>query len=155
MLNQEEIEKIKEIIEEFFQKTRLEVEVEILPPTESVLPINLKSPEPQLLIGERGETLYEIQHLLKMILKRKITIAEPFFVDIDINDYKKKKISYLKEMARSIADEVASTKKEKTLPQMSSYERRIVHMELADRQDIATESVGEEPERKVVIKPGH
>ena len=153
MLNQEEIKKTKEAIEEFFQKTNLEVEVEILPPTESALPINLKSPEPQLLIGERGETLREIQHLLKMILKKKIAIAEPFYIDLDINDYKKKKTSYLKEMARSVADEVALNKKEKILQPMSSYERRIVHLELAERQDVITESVGEEPERRIIIKP--
>ena len=153
MLNQEEINKTKEAVEEFFQKTNLEVEVEILPPAEDTLSINLKSPEPQLLIGERGETLREIQHLLKMILKKKIITTEPFYLDLDINDYKKKKISYLKEMARSAADEVALNKKEQILQPMSSYERRIIHLELADRQDVSTESVGEEPERKIVIKP--
>jgi len=153
MLNQEEINKTKEAVEEFFQKTNLEVEVEILPPAEGTLSINLKSPEPQLLIGERGETLREIQHLLKMILKKKIITTEPFYLDLDINDYKKKKISYLKEMARSAADEVALNKKEQILQPMSSYERRIIHLELADRQDVSTESVGEEPERKIVIKP--
>ncbi|MCJ7786920.1 hypothetical protein MUP06_01745, partial [Patescibacteria group bacterium] len=78
------------------------------------LPINLKTSEPQILIGERGQTLAEIQHLLKAILKRKI--KEPFFIDLDISDYKKKKIDYLKEMAKSAADEVALSKKEKWLP---------------------------------------
>jgi len=151
MVSQSNLEEIKKTIEEFFQKTTFEVEIEFLPQKELTLPINLKTEEPQILIGEGGQTLAEIQHLLKVILKRKIT--EPFFIDLDINGYKKKKLDYLKELARSLADEVALTKKEKTLPPMTAYERRIIHLELAGRSDVTTESIGEEPERRVVVRP--
>jgi len=151
MLNQGDLKKIKEIVEEFFKKMTFEVEIEILPQKDLTLPINLKLKEPQILIGEGGQTLFETQHLLKAILKRKI--SEPFFVDLDISGYKKKKIEYLKELAKSIADEVALTKKEKSLALMPAYERRIIHLELADRSDVTTESIGQEPERRVVIRP--
>jgi spoIIIJ-associated protein len=151
MISQENLETIKEITEDFFKKTTFEVEIEFLPPQELTLPINLKTDEPQILIGEGGQTLIEIQHLLKIILKRKI--SEPFFLDLDINGYKKKKNEYLKELAKSAADEVALTKKEKSLTPMPAYERRIIHLELADRQDVTTESIGQEPERKIIIKP--
>ena len=163
MFNRNDLEKIKKIIEEFFEKMTIEAEVEVFPMRESTsvfdgkeekvfsLPVNVRAEEPQILIGERGQTLLEIQHLLKAILKKKI--AEPFFLDLDINDYKKKKSDYLKEMARNLADEVALSKKEKWLSSMPSYERRIIHMELSKRDDISTESVGEEPDRKIVIKP--
>ena len=151
MLNQTEIKKIKETTEEFFKKMNFEVEIEILPPNDLSLPINLKLKEPQVLIGEGGRTLIEIQHLLKAILKRKIN--ENFYIDLDINNYKKKKIEYLKELAKNLANEVALTKKEKQLATMPAYERRIIHLELADRSDVTTESVGEEPERRVVIRP--
>ena len=151
MVSQSNLEEIKKTIEEFFQKTTFEVEIEFLPQKELTLPINLKTEEPQILIGEGGQTLAEIQHLLKVILKRKIT--EPFFIDLDINGYKKKKLDYLKELARSLADEVALTKKEKNLPPMTAYERRIIHLELAARSDVTTESIGEEPERRVVVRP--
>ena len=107
--------------------------------------------EPQILIGERGQTLAEIQHLLKAILRRKI--AEQFYINVDINDYKKKKTEYLKEMARSVADEVALSKKERIMGPMPAYERRIIHLELAEREDIVSESIGQEPERRIVIKP--
>ena len=93
----------------------------------------------------------EIQHLLKAILRRKIGAL--FYIDLDINNYKKKKIAYLRELARSIADEVALTKKEKVLSPMPSYERRIIHLELAGRSDVTTESIDEEPKRKVVVRP--
>jgi len=150
MISQENLEVIKKTAEEFFKKTTFEVEIEFLPPQELTLPINLKTEEPQILIGEGGQTLIEIQHLLKTILKKKI--QEPFFIDLDINSYKKKKIEYLKELAKSAADEVALNKKEKSLAPMPAYERRIIHLELADRQDVTTESIGQEPERKVMIK---
>lgn len=151
MLNQTDLETIKKTVEEFFEKATFEVKIEILPQRDLTLPIELKSEEPQILIGEGGQTLAEIQHLLKAILKRKI--AENFYIDLDINNYKKKKIEYLKELARDLADEVALTKKEKTLPPMPAYERRVVHLELAGRSDVISESIGQEPERSVVIKP--
>ena len=150
-MNQQNLEIIKEITKEFFKKTTFEVEIEFLSPQEFTLPINLKADDPQILIGEGGQTLVEIQHLLKIISKRKI--QEPFFIDLDINGYKKKKIEYLKELVKSAVDEVVLTKKEKSLAPMPAYERRIIHLELADRQDVTTESIGQEPERRVIVRP--
>jgi len=151
MLSQSDFEKIKETVKEFFEKTTFEVEIEFQSPQDQTLPINIKIDEPQILIGEGGQTLVEIQHLLKAILKRKI--SDSFFIDLDINGYKKKKIEYLKELARTVADEVAITKKEKILSSMPAYERRIIHLELAGRSDVTTESIGQEPERRIVISP--
>ncbi len=151
MLSPEDFKKIKKIAEEFFKKTTFEIEVEFLPQKDETVPISLKSEEPQILIGEGGQTLAEIQHLLKAILRRKI--QETFYIDLDVNDYKKKKGEYLKEMARAAADEVALTKKEKILSPMPAYERRIIHLEIAGRNDVISESIGQEPERRVVIRP--
>lgn len=150
-MNQQNLEIIKKITKEFFEKMTFEVEIEFLPQKELTFPINLKADQPQILIGEGGQTLAEIQHLLKAILKRKI--EEPFYIDLDINNYKEKKIEYLKELAGSLADEVALNKQEKELAPMPAYERRIIHLELAGRKDVTTESIGQEPERKVVIRP--
>jgi len=151
MLSQNNLTKIKETVKDFFKKMTFEVEIEFSPQEDQTFPINLKTSEPQILIGQSGQTLAEIQHLLKAILKRKI--KEPFFIDLDISDYKKKKIEYLKEMAKSAADEVSLSKKEKWLPPMPAYERRIIHLELASRSDVTTESIGQEPERKVIVRP--
>ena len=151
MLDKENLEKAKKIVKEFFQRMTIEGEIEILSPKEETLSINLKTEDPQILIGEKGQTLFEIQHLLKAILKREI--SENFYIDLDINDYKKKKIEYLKDLARSVADEVSLTKKERILSPMPAYERRIVHLEIAGRKDVTTESIGQDPERRVVIRP--
>jgi len=153
MLNQKDLNKIKKEIREFFSKMTFEVQVEVLPQQEELLPADLKTEEPQILIGERGETLMEIQRLLRLILRKKISREEPFYIDLDVNDYKKKKIAYLKEMVKEAAEEVVLTKKEKTLPPMRAFERRIIHLELADNPNVKTESIGQEPERQVVVKP--
>ncbi len=152
MLDRTDLQAIKKETEEFFRRMTFEVEIEFLPQKEQTLCINIKTQEPQILIGEGGQTLSEIQHLLKIILKRKIT-KEPFFIDLDISDYKKKKNEYLRQLAKETADEVSLSKKEKILPPMSAYERRIIHLELAGRSDVKTESLGQEPDRKIIIKP--
>jgi len=162
MITQNNLQKIRQVVEEFFRKTTFEVEIESLSQNESTLSIGLKTAEPQILIGEGGQTLFEIQHILRVILRRKIVEqdelglekqGESFYLDLDINNYKRKKAEYLRELARNAADDVSLTKKERVLSSMSAYERRIIHMELADRSDITTESSGEEPERKIIITP--
>jgi len=151
MLSLNELNIIKETVTEFFRKMTIDIDIRYGGQKEEIIPIDIITEEPQLLIGEKGQTLSEIQHLLKSMLRRKI--ETPFYIDLDINDYKKKKMEYLKEMARSAADEVAINKTEKELPPMPPYERRIIHMEIAERTDVKTESVGEEPERRIVISP--
>ena len=151
MITKQELAKIKEIIQEFFEKMTIPVETKVKILDEQTLPVDIKTENPKILIGENGQTLLEIQRLLKTILKKKID--KNFYIDLDINDYKKKKIEYLKQLASSLANEVALNKKEKILSSMSAYERRIIHLELADRKNITTESIGEEPERRVVVRP--
>jgi spoIIIJ-associated protein len=149
---QENSSKIKELIREFFKKTGLPLEVDVKDVKDSTVPVVIKTDDPQLLIGERGQTLQEIQGLIRMILRKKLAEEERFFVDIDINDYKKKKAEYLKDIARSAADEVFLSKKDKELSPMPAYERRVIHMALAGRSDVVTESLGEGLERRVVVK---
>jgi spoIIIJ-associated protein len=150
MMNKTDSKKIKKTVEEFFLKLGVEAKIDVFPMKDSTISVELKSEEPQVLIGQNGETLFEIQHLLKIILKRQI--LETVYVDLDINNYKKKKAEYLRELAKSTADEVALSGREKALPSMTPYERRIVHVELSLRQDIKTLSVGEEPRRKIIVR---
>jgi len=149
-MSEELIKKIEEEVREFFSKLGVDFKIEISR-DEKTFKINIQAKDFQDLIGEKGKTLLEIQHLLNAILKKKI--REEFFIDLDIAGYKERKIKYLKELARSVADEVALTKKERILEPMPAYERRIIHLELASRPDVITESIGKEPKRRVVIKP--
>ena len=144
------LSEIEKIIKDFFIKMSFDIEVEI-EEKENIIFIEIKTEEPKILIGSQGKTLFLIQHLLKRILQKKI--KESFFIDLDINNYKKKKIEFLKERARLMADEALLTKEQKVLEPMSAYERRIIHLELSSCQGIITKSIGQEPRRVVIIQP--
>ena len=148
----ENFKQIKKEIERFFQKTKFDIKLEVLSPENNTISVKIRTEEPKILIGQNGQTLNEIQRLLKAVLRKSFP-EEKFFINLDVNNYKEKKIEYLRETANSAADEVALTGKEKKLKPMSAYERRIIHLELAERGDVFTESAGREPERSVVIKP--
>jgi len=108
-------------------------------------------PEPQFLIGENGKTLLDVQRVLRIMLNKKM--GKMFYVKVDINGYRAKKIEYLKKMANEMADQAVTAHESKALPPMSSYERRIIHAELAQRQDVRTQSQGEGFDRSVTIVP--
>ena len=154
MIDAEEVKIIKEIIKDFFLKAGFSVEVSgncFSRNEEDVLEMDIQTGEAQSLIGKQGLVLADIQLLLRKVIKRKT--EKEFYLSLDVDGYKKNKESYLRGVAQGIADEVARTKQEKELPYTSSFDRRIVHMELADRKDVLTESIGEGEERRIVIKP--
>jgi len=145
---------IEESIREFFEKATIpldRLEVDVLEKEKKIIKANVKVEEPQILIGEKGKTLDKIQKLLAKVLNKKT--GERLFLNLDVNNYKEKKMDYLKDVAREAADEVAFLGEEKVLPPMSSFERRVVHMELSDHPNVVTESRGEDSERRLVIKP--
>lgn len=107
--------------------------------------------ETSLLIGERGQNLSALEHVLKKIIRKKY--GEDFKFTLDINDYRMKQMEDLKQDVKAAAKEVRLYRKEVPLRSMSSFERRIVHLLLAEYPDITTGSIGEEPDRRVVIKP--
>jgi len=156
MINQNQKRKIKEAVEEFFSKmtvpvVKMDVNVFTDSAEKDVVDLNIQIEEPQILIGQGGQTLFEIQRLLRMMLNNKMESI--FYLNLDINDYKNKKENYLKNLAKELADEVALRKEEKNLLPMPSYERRIIHAELSKRPDVSTESLGNGLDRHIVIKP--
>lgn len=142
---------VEKVLREFFKKLTFEVDFEVGELADNNLKLDLKTSEPQVLIGLHGETLHSLQMVLGRLIRKQL--ETPVFLDIDINQYKQNKMRYLQEMAKSAADRAALNRKEEVLPAMSSYERRIIHLALAERTDIKTESVGDGLERRVVIRP--
>ncbi len=145
---------IKQTIEELLQKMEIEFDIET---SESVdgTQFVIRTDEGGLLIGEDGKNLLSLHHLIRKISEKKLEKEEKkdFSFSLDVNDYQLKKIEDLKNLARLNAQRVRYFKKEVVLKPMSSFERRVIHMVLADSPDIATERRGEEPLRQVVIKP--
>ncbi len=111
----------------------------------------IKTTESSLLIGREGANVGSIDHLIKMLI-RKESLNAPTFL-IDINNYRRVKIERLRQIAKSAALRVSWQGKSETLNPMSALERRIIHMELSSSPLVETKSVGEDPNRSVVINP--
>jgi spoIIIJ-associated protein len=103
------------------------------------------------LIGFRGQSLEALQTLLKLIVYRKT--EQQIVLSVDINSYKDQKSEKLQEMARGFIDKVRFFEKEIELPFMNPWERRQIHMFVAEYEDITSESTGEGDNRRVVLKP--
>ena len=129
------------------EKMGVSAEIEVLPSDPPLL--NIKPEEPGSLIGHRGEGLRAMQHLVRLMLVRD-GIESNVLVDID--GYRERQHQQLQEMAAKKADQVVQTGRLAVLQPMSSYERRLVHTALAERDDVITESLGEGRERRVMIK---
>ena len=147
-MDKKEIEKI---IKEFFKKMTINESPENIKIEENTVSFEINTETPEILIGKRGEILSNIQYLLGRIFSKQS--EERIFVDLDINQYKSKKADYLKNVAKEVADEVALMGQEKPMMPMSAFERRIVHMYLSERNDVISESQGDEPDRRIIIKP--
>lgn len=104
----------------------------------------------RFIIGKNGQNLKAFEHLVRAMLSK---TKDNQNVVVDINDYKKSRASFVVDAAKQAVSRVRNTQKAEVLTPMSAYERRIVHMELASYPDVATESIGDEPQRRIVIKP--
>ena len=115
--------------------------------------INIKiySDNNSILIGKNGRSIQALQLLIRQMLANKIT--NEVLVNLDVENYKEKKLKSIEFLAKKIAREVPKTKVETKMDSMNSYERRVVHNLLANNKYVYTESIGEEPNRCVVIKP--
>ncbi len=151
-MNQKE-ELIKKITEELFRKMTFdEAIVEVKKQGDfSALLVSVRVEDPSQLIGQEGSNLNDLQRILRLLVAKKDPEA-PIFL-LDINGYRERREEFLKELSQEIAEQVIKTQKSVMLQPMSSYERRVIHLELSGKSGIATESIGEEPERRVVIKP--
>lgn len=114
--------------------------------------VNIQMDDPGLLIGKNGEGLDALEHILRLLVNAEIE-SDYRNIVLDIAGYRDKKVEYVKKMAHDKAYTVISTGVSETLPPMTSYERRVVHMVCTNMADVETESAGEGRERRVVIKP--
>lgn len=136
-----------------------EERIEELGDGKEIFTINLETEDPNLLIGQYGANLQCIQHLTGVIVKRNILsksdsnlTEEEIKFNIDVNNYKKQKRESLVKLAETIANQVMFSKNSVALRPMSSYERKVIHMEIANKKNLTTESVGEDLTRRIIIK---
>ena len=103
------------------------------------------------LIGRKGERLSALQHLVNLMLSRRT--GQWTRVLVDVEDYRGRRERQLVDLAARAADRVAETGKMLQLEPMPALERRWIHLALRDNEGVATQSIGEEPNRRVVVLP--
>jgi spoIIIJ-associated protein len=101
------------------------------------------------LIGRKGERLSALQHLVNLMLSRQLGAWTRVLVDVE--DYRGRRERQLREIATRAAEKVTESGKMLQLEPMPALERRWIHLALRDNADVATQSIGEEPHRRVVI----
>ena len=143
-------EYLKKVIKSLLKDMGFDVEIEITVNNDTPT-YRLYSTNDALLIGKDGKNLKALTTVVNAILTKEINTNYRFL--IDVSDYKEKNDRRIERLAQKLAREVKETKVEVKMDSMNSYQRRLVHNILNNNKYVYTESVGEEPNRCVVIKP--
>jgi spoIIIJ-associated protein len=153
MNNKKRNEKILKFTCELLEKMNFEVEkafVEDMDGEENQVLVGITVKNPAGLIGFRGRNLASIQFVLSLIIRSQV--GDGIRVLLDVNNYRSEQKVRLEIMVKNLADKVLVTGNPVSMANMSSYERRVCHMALAEIEGITSESEGEGEERHIVIK---
>lgn len=129
----------------------VEAETQTQEGEEASVILNIKGDDLGILIGRRGQTMSAIQYIIRLIVGHQTDKWVPIIIDIE--GYKQRRNEALQAFARQMAEQVKTRKAPFTMEPMPAYERRLIHLALANNPDVTTESIGEGEERKVVIMP--
>ncbi|MEO6350378.1 MAG: R3H domain-containing nucleic acid-binding protein, partial [Candidatus Limnocylindrales bacterium] len=142
----------REILQELLGHMGLEAEVTVETGDTSKLDVKGQEHEKEslgALIGRKGERLSALQHLVNLMLSRRL--GEWTRVLVDVEDYRGRRERQLREIAMRAAEKVTESGKMLQLEPMPALERRWIHLALREHPDVATQSIGEEPHRRVVL----
>ena len=151
-LNEEEQDKAEENVKVFMEEILKELPEDTtynITKNGQGLNVEILNKNLGFLIGYRGETLYAFQNILSAIAGK--GIDKKVRVIIDIEGYKEKREKTLEELAQKVAKTVIKTRKPIKLEPMQAYERKIIHSALQQNNKVETESIGEEPNRRIVV----
>lgn len=113
--------------------------------------VDISGNDLSILIGPRAETLNALQYISALIVGKELGRSVPLVVDVE--GYRARREQQIRQLARRMADQAIKTGRRQVLEPMPANERRLVHIELRSDPSVSTQSVGEEPRRKVTIIP--
>ena len=145
---------IKETTDELLKLIGFEGEVEVLDEKnedDRVVCNITAQKDANFLIGQNGDNLQALQHIARLLVRRKTDDLVTFI--LDVNSYKKDQEISVIDLAKDLAKQAVDEKRTIVMRPMSAYNRRLVHMYLAENNEVKTESTGENGDRRVVIKP--
>jgi spoIIIJ-associated protein len=143
--------KLRELLEHVCAALGAPCRIEITEDDDAIA-ATLDGAELGLVIGKRGHTIDAIQYLANAILWRGVE-GERKEVVVDAAGYRDRRRVSLEDMADRAASDALQSGRPVALEPMTAVERKIVHVHLAERQDVATSSEGTEPNRRVVVGP--
>lgn len=141
-------EKARKFLLDVFEKMKVDAEILVEENDDSIF-LNIQGEDIGIVIGRRGETLDSLQYLTSLVVNK--SKEEYKRVVIDIENYRQKREETLINLANRLAERVMKYKKNITLEPMNPYERRVIHASLQNHKYVETYSVGEEPNRKIII----
>jgi spoIIIJ-associated protein len=144
------LEEAKTVLEELLRLMGLKAAVEVALGTETSK-LNVRGEDLGVLIGRRGEKLASLQHIVNLIAARRQ--GQHHRIAIDVENYRGRREDQLRDVADRAAKRVAQTGRIIQLEPMPALERRIVHLALVDHPQVRTQSVGVEPNRRIVVLP--
>ena len=103
-----------------------------------------------LVIGRRGETLYSLQYLLSLALRK--NFSEEARVLLEVGSWREKQEEYLRDLAQKTAQKAIATGEEIPLYNLNPSQRRTIHLYLSENEEVTTYSEGEGRERKLIVK---
>lgn len=155
-MNSESKQLIAEAAERIVKSMNLDCRVELREESQDgkhAVTVSIYTPEhAKFLIGRNGQNLQAIEHVVRAICTKNAAMTGSTIV-VDVNDYRRLRALRVVEIAKQAVMRVRNTRRAEALMPMPAYERRVVHMELASMPDVATESIGQEPQRHIIIKP--
>lgn len=146
----EDVKIIKKLASELLELVKIEGKVSV-EKNEETIKVAIETEQSGAIIGYHGEALVSLQLILNL-LTHKALGAWPKIV-VNVGDYREKREEYLKSMAENIAERVKTTGRASILTDLSSFERRIVHLALSSDSGVESFSEGEGKNRHLVIKP--
>jgi len=147
----------QETVSELLEKMRVKAEVTASfgdpEDARSRVPVHvdIRGNDLSILIGRQAETLNALQYIANLIVGKEM--GQPVTLVLDVEGYRQRREQQIRQLARRIAEQAINTQRRQVLEPMPANERRIIHIELRDNPLVSTESVGEEPLRKVTILP--
>ena len=120
---------------------------------DGAIEMSVSGQELGLLVGPKGNTLSALQELTRTVVQRNAEGAKTDRLRVDVAGYRARRTAALREFAQSLAQEVVDSGNEKLLEPMSPADRKVVHDAITDIEGVETGSEGQEPRRRVVIRP--
>ncbi len=149
------LEVATQVVRDLLQRMKVEatVSTEYIAPEDSqdqrMILVEIQGDDLSILIGRRSETLNALQYISSLIIGKQLDRWVPLM--IDVQGYRSRRERQLRQLARRMAEQCIHTGRRQVLEPMPANERRLIHLELKDHPKVSTESIGEEPSRKVTI----